>query len=144
MAPVSVFDVAKYILESQKPMTTMKLQKLVYYCQAWSLVWDDEPLFTEEIEAWANGPIVRELFCEHRGQFMISKLEQGNIGVLNPNQIDTINTVLSYYGDKSSQWLSNLTHSEAPWRDAREGLSDSERGSRVISHGSMAEYYSSL
>mgnify|MGYP001247259517 CR=1 FL=1 len=40
---VSVFDVASYILQKQGPMTTMKLQKLVYYCQAWSLVWNEEP-----------------------------------------------------------------------------------------------------
>ena len=41
----SVFDVAKYILHKLGTVTTWKLQKLVYYCQAWSLVWDDEPLF---------------------------------------------------------------------------------------------------
>ena len=57
----SVFDVAAYILERQGPMTTWKLQKLVYYSQAWSLVWDDDVLFPEEIEACANGPVVREL-----------------------------------------------------------------------------------
>ena len=37
----SVFDVAKYILEKQHPMTTMKLEKLVYYSQTWSVVWDE-------------------------------------------------------------------------------------------------------
>lgn len=63
----SVFDVAAYILERQGPMTTWKLQKLVY-CQAWSLVWDDDVLFPEEIEAWANGPVVRELYNAHRGK----------------------------------------------------------------------------
>lgn len=57
----SVYDVATYILEKQGAMTTWKLQKLVYYSQAWSLVWDDDVLFPEEIEAWANGPVVREL-----------------------------------------------------------------------------------
>ena len=35
----SVYDVAAYILEKQGAMTTWKLQKLVYYSQAWSLVW---------------------------------------------------------------------------------------------------------
>jgi uncharacterized phage-associated protein len=52
----SVFDVAQYILRKQGGMTTMKLQKLVYYAQAWSLVWDEEPLFDQPIEAWSNGP----------------------------------------------------------------------------------------
>ena len=60
-SPVSVFDVAAYILDKLGPISTIKLQKLVYYCQAWSLVWDEEPLFSERIEAWVNGPVVREL-----------------------------------------------------------------------------------
>ena len=55
---MTVLDVAAYILERQGSMTTMKLQKLVYYCQAWSLVWDERPLFDESIEAWANGPVL--------------------------------------------------------------------------------------
>ena len=67
-----VFDVAKYILEKQGSMTTMKLQKLVYYSQAWSVVWDEKPIFEERIEAWASGPVVRELYEEHRGMFIIS------------------------------------------------------------------------
>ncbi len=46
------FDVAKYILTKMGKLSTVKLQKLVYYAQAWSLVWDDEPLFNERIEAW--------------------------------------------------------------------------------------------
>src|SRR5680860_1872649 len=54
----SVLDVAEYILKETGSMTTMKLQKLVYYSQAWSLVWDEKPLFGEPIEAWANdGPV---------------------------------------------------------------------------------------
>ena len=60
--PVSVLDVAASILKHQGAMTTWKLQKLCYYSQAWSLVWDDEPLFTEKIEAWANGPVIPDLY----------------------------------------------------------------------------------
>ena len=44
--PVSVMDVAAYILEQRGRLSTWKLQKLCYYSQAWSLVWDDEPLFS--------------------------------------------------------------------------------------------------
>ncbi len=48
----NVHDVSAYILKHWGPMTAMKLQKLVYYSQAWGLVWDEEPLFPERIEAW--------------------------------------------------------------------------------------------
>lgn len=37
----SVFDVAEYILDKLQTTTAMKLEKLCYYCQAWSLAWDD-------------------------------------------------------------------------------------------------------
>jgi uncharacterized phage-associated protein len=79
MRQVSAKDVAAYILQRLGPMTTMKLQKLLYYCQAWSLVWDEEPLFYEAIEAWANGPVVREVFEEHRNMFNIDRAS-GDMG----------------------------------------------------------------
>ncbi|HCU23588.1 MAG TPA: hypothetical protein DF383_01115, partial [Deltaproteobacteria bacterium] len=68
----SVHDVATYILKKTGPITAMKLQKLVYYSQAWSLVWDEKPLFKEKIEAWTNGPVVPALYRLHRGKFEIS------------------------------------------------------------------------
>ena len=46
----TALDVAAYILEKRGQMTAMKLQKLVYYAQAWSMVWDEEPLFADRIE----------------------------------------------------------------------------------------------
>ena len=141
---VSVHDVASYILSKRGIMTTMKLQKLVYYCQAWSLVWDEEPLFNEEIEAWANGPVVRELYDKHKGFFNVSSWRAGDPLNLTKKQKETINSVLKYYGDKSSQWLSDLTHKEDPWRNARRGLTPSMRGNRTITLASMMEYYSSL
>jgi uncharacterized phage-associated protein len=141
----SVFDVAAYIIQKRGPITAMKLQKLAYYCQAWSLVWDEQPLFGEKIEAWANGPVVRELFEAHRGEFRITVV-RGDPGKLSQQQRETIDAVLENYGTKGSQWLSDLTHSEAPWRDTRAaaGLADGERGSAEITLALMADYYSSL
>ena len=141
---IQVFDVAAYILEKMETMTTMKLQKLVYYSQAWSLVWDEEQLFEESIEAWANGPVVRELFDYHRGMYEISEMPIGNPRLLNQEQQETVDAVLDYYGDKSAQWLIELTHMEDPWKQARKGLPPLERGNRVIPLDAMADYYSSL
>ena len=141
---IQVFDVAAYVLEKMGAMTTMKLQKLVYYSQAWALVWDEKQLFEEDIEAWANGPVVRDLFDYHRGMYEISAIPIGNPRLLNQEQQETINAVLEYYGDKSAQWLIELTHMEDPWVQARKGLPKLERGNRVISLDAMAHYYSSL
>jgi uncharacterized phage-associated protein len=140
----SVFDVAAYILQQCGKMTTMKLQKLVYYCQAWSLVWDETPLFAEKIEAWINGPIVPELYAAHKGQFEIESLIQGDPNCLTNLQRETVDAVLRAYSNKSSQWLSDLTHSEDPWQLARRGLRPNERSNQEISLASMAEYYSAV
>jgi len=140
----NVFDVAQYILNKQGPMTTMKLQKLVYYCQAWSLVWDGKPLFTEEIQAWASGPVVRELYDLHRGIFTISGVPKGDVGSLGDEEIATIDAVLGAYGDKPAQWLADLTHMEEPWNKAREEIELGDNCENEITLASMEEYYSSL
>lgn len=141
----SVFDVAAYILRKLGPMTTMKLQKLCYYAQAWSLVWDEEPLFNEKIEAWANGPVVPVLYEVHKGMFKITaaSLPKGDPEVFSDAQRETMDLVLGEYGDKPSKWLIDLTHMEAPWKDARHGLPDGVPGYSEITHAAMAEFYSS-
>jgi uncharacterized phage-associated protein len=70
--------------------------------------------------------------------------DMADIGVLKVDEKETIDAVLNYYGDKSSQWLSDLTHREDPWRDARNGTADGERSNVEITHGAMADYYGNL
>ena len=141
----TVFDVAQYIVEKLPDISTMKLQKLVYYCQAWSLVWDDEPLFTEDIQAWVGGPAVPELYARLKGQFKINSSSiNGDSKVLTKVQKDTIDVVLEGYGSKETQWLQDLTHLERPWKDARQELTDGERGANKIKLEDMKEYYGGL
>lgn len=140
----NVFDVAKYMLKKQSPMTTMKLQKLVYYCQAWSVVWDSKPIFKDRIEAWASGPVVPSLYNIHRGSFLIDNLSIGNPNNLTEPEIETIDAVLQTYGDKSAQWLSDLTHMENPWNDARKGIPSGQNCEEEITLSSLEEYYNSL
>lgn len=141
---ISAHDVAAYIVEKRGALSAMKLQKLVYYAQAWSLVWDDRPLFRERVEAWANGPVVRELYERHRGQFEVREWPAGRPGALDDDARATVDAVLGYYGWRNAQALSDMTHAEEPWRRARAGLPEGERGNREITLDSMMEYYSSL
>lgn len=140
------FDVVNYILDKLGEISAMKLQKLVYYSQAWSLVWDEEELFSADFEAWANGPVLRSLYNEHRGLFKVNAdtFSQGDKDNLNDEQIETIDTVLEFYGDKSAQWLSNLTHKESPWKEARGELEPMTSSDEIITKGSMEEYYAAL
>ncbi|MEM8574198.1 MAG: type II toxin-antitoxin system antitoxin SocA domain-containing protein [Pseudomonadota bacterium] len=139
----NVCDVAAYILKQSGAMTAWKLQKLVYYSQAWSLVWDQRPMFGEPIQAWANGPVCPTLYNKHRGRFMVSEIP-GDPSNLDVDAQETIDGVLSFYGDKHPQWLSDLTHSESPWKDARGGLPAGANSSQEITLEAMAAYYESL
>lgn len=145
-APVAnAHDVAAYILRQHGSMTTMKLQKLIYYAQAWSLVRRDAALFTDEIQAWAAGPVVRSLFESHRGMYTADAATFGGVPTrLTDEEKRTIDKVIKHYGGFSAVQLSDLTHSERPWKEAREGLPPTERGDRVIPLESMFDYYSSL
>jgi uncharacterized phage-associated protein len=145
MTTVRAIDVADYVLSCIGPMSAMKLQKLVYYSQAWALVWTEQPLFSEEFQAWANGPVIWELYCVHRGQFSVTPgFFKGDPNNLSPEQRDVIDRVLGFYGGKDPQWLSTLTHLESPWVQARGNTPPGESCSEVISKESMLEYYSSL
>jgi uncharacterized phage-associated protein len=139
-----VQDVAKYIVDRRGPMTTMKLQKLAYYSQAWHLVWDGVPLFDARIEAWMNGPVVRELYNQHRGQFHLSTWPAGNAAHLADTERESIDAVLDAYGHLSPQQLSDLTHSERPWREAREGLAPTDRSEALVSLETMQEFYDAV
>lgn len=145
----NVLDVASYILQQLAPkepegITTWKLQKLVYYSQAWALIWDDAPLFDAPIQAWANGPVVPQLYDQHRGDFRISRLPVGKPDALQDWEKETIDAVIAYYGERTAKQLSDLTHDEAPWREARAGMEPGERGTTVITLDSMALYYGGL
>ncbi len=141
---VNVHDVAAYILEHRGSMSAMKLQKLVFYSQAWHLVWDDEPLFPEQIQAWANGPVAPALYAQHRGRFVVDRWALGKSTSLTDAQRETIDAVLDYYGEREAFWLSELTHREQPWLGARGGLSPGARSDREITQAAMAEYYGGL
>ena len=142
----NVFDVARCITERTGAVSAMKLQKLMYYAQAWHLVWEEDPLFDNDFQAWANGPVLPILYKKHQGMFKVdaSLFAENNSSQLTAPERQTIEKVLSFYGDKTAQWLSNLTHAEAPWLDARGPTPIGEKSEVVITQAAMAEYYGSL
>lgn len=128
----SVHDVAAFIEAELGKVGAMQLQKLVYYSQAWSLVWDEQPLFSEPIEAWEKGPVVGAL----RGRRIT-----GDQSKLSQSQRATILAVLTFYGGRSGEWLSKLTHREPPWRDARAGAHGAQNP--VITQDVMRAFFAS-
>ncbi len=139
----SAHDVAAYILERKGSMDTWKLQKLVYYSQAWHLVWENKPLFAARIEAWSNGPVVPELFREHKGKFKMDRWPKGSRMNLTEGEKESIDVVLRSYGRRTGFALRELTHKERPWREARLGVPAGAPSENEITRDALASYYGS-
>lgn len=137
-------DVAALILNELGPMTSMKLQKLVYYSQAWHLVWDEERLFDDRIEAWANGPVCPKLYAQHRGMFVVEPGSiSGDPNALTASQRESVQAVCDSHGDISAADLSRMTHMEPPWREARGDLPAGASSQAEITLDSL-QWYESL
>lgn len=137
----TLHDVVAVILEEGGPMTTMKLQKLVYFCQVWSLVWEARPLFPQEIYAWVNGPAIRDLSDGAQFELEVDEWPLGNAVRLTRSERETVSAVVRTYGRLTSRELGDLVRRDAPWRKARQTLVDDDRSDQVISHESMLKYY---
>lgn len=126
--------------QKQKPITNLKLQKLLYYSQAWHLAFYGIPLFDEEIEAWAHGPVVPQIFRRYRssGWNPISDCAMST----EPSFKAHINEVWRVYGHLGAFELERLTHSEEPWKLARTGLPPDASSNQIITKLSMQRYYS--
>jgi uncharacterized phage-associated protein len=124
----------------------MKVQRLCYYAQAWHLVWDDAPLFEEEIFAWGSGPVIPVLFEAHRGLYRLKSIPGGNADALRPfpKAQETIRIVLATYSRYSGPSLADLAQSEEPWKQAHRGLPDGARSTVPITYEAMVDFYGSL
>ncbi|MGH3933066.1 MAG: Panacea domain-containing protein [Pseudonocardiaceae bacterium] len=136
-----VDDVAAALLTRTGPVTTMKLQKLVFYSQAWHLAFTGSPLFPETIQAWARGPVVPELHHQHRRRYQVADWPTGQPDRLDPVETRTVTWVVDKYGGFSAEALSRMTHQEVPWIVARASAAEGEHSSEPISHDQMRAFY---
>ena len=70
--PYVAVDIANWFInqfdkESGDVVTHLKIQKLLYYSEAWSQLLLSRDIFQEDIEAWAHGPVVRSVYNEFSG-----------------------------------------------------------------------------
>lgn len=149
----SVHSVADYILgkidaEAGDSITNLKLQKIAYYVQAWHLALLGKPAFNERVEAWAHGPVVRNLyarFADYGWQAIDPTDTEGDPQADLPEETrDLIDEVWRVYGDFSGSELEALTHSEDPWRSTYGDRPPGTRCEDVIPLDLMQEYYRSV
>lgn len=141
----SIFDVAHYILNKLGYTSTMKLQKLCYYSQAYSLVKNNKELFPEDFQAWVNGPVCKELYEVHKNMFIINSdiLNNRETKEVSKEGKECIDTVLLKMSNFSGNELSQITHKESPWKTLRKPLKKDEKSDAIITKESIKKYYSS-
>jgi uncharacterized phage-associated protein len=125
------------------PLTNLRLQKLLYYAQAWSLVIRRSELFPEDIRAWQHGPVTPDVYQALPGQGAACLTIEQFAGVpdLPAEEAEFVAALWRAYGGRSATQLSKLTHGEAPWRRAWGDRPSGARGDDEIDVGGMQDYF---
>ena len=150
MKSTTASEVATYFISSfqkkNKEISNLKLQKLLYYAQAWHLALYDVPLFDDKIEAWVHGPVVPGVFREYK-QFgwnplsVPAPVQDAGPSIFPKGVKKHLEEVAHVYGKFDAVALERMTHQESPWRDARGNLAPDAPSKNVISNPAMKKYY---
>lgn len=129
-----IINVAAYIVNKYREITgesldEMKLHKLLYFTQRESIAITGSPAIDGVFEGWKYGPVCREV----RDAFY-----NGEIIVRTDDISDTLqyiaNNVIYEYGALETWKLSELSHKDISWKNARRGLLQHEIGTVPLSN----------
>lgn len=164
---IDIKDIAKYTIlrltQQGQTICPLKLQKILYYIQAWHFVYFDANIFGDNDipEAWVNGPVYRCVYDQYKHIPIYNNISIDSLGIspeqlcetldkehllldLDKEQNDFLSAIFMHYGSMSHDKLVYLTHSEKPWNAARIGLDPIEYSNNHISLEEMKSYYSKL
>ncbi|SDD75266.1 Uncharacterized phage-associated protein [Dyadobacter soli] len=131
-------------------ITNMKLQKLVFYTQAWHIAVFNQEIFEEDFQAWIHGPVVPSLYERYKSfqwrPIIRDDLNEGSLRTLenafSTSMQEILADIIIEYFYKDAFALEQSTHSEAPWRIARGGVAADEPSTNVIDKKTIHDYYS--
>jgi uncharacterized phage-associated protein len=147
--PDKTIIVAHYLMSKSKKakrhdFTNKKLQKLMFYSQAWSLVLNDKKLIDDKFEAWIHGAAISSLYGRYK-KYGFNQIEEefdeSEFDKLAQEEKDLLDTVWSVYGKYDPDYLEVLNHSEEPWQKARQHTSPLKSSNTIISEDEMKRYY---
>jgi uncharacterized phage-associated protein len=134
-------------------MSHLKLQKLLFYCDAYHLAYIEEPLLHQNFQAWVHGPVCIEVYHELKGHSVLysdvsydSKTEVKDPNkivseLLTSKQLDIITEVLETLTPWKDSELEASTHREKPWIEARAGIPASQKCETVINKITTKDFY---
>ena len=158
LQPVEVKAFANLILdwadEEKIEISPMKLQKILFFCNADFVVANGYPVIQQEFEAWDYGPVVPSIYAEFKS--FRDKPIRKRAEIFDPLTASNRRPVLKmdddtkaylrdrfdFYKKFSAIALSDLSHSRAgPWRQARSLFANGLNSNRLISTAMIREYH---
>lgn len=151
----NVHDVVDYIVlkadEGRANLNLLKLQKLLYYVQAWSLALRKERAFDARFQAWVHGPVCRSVFDRFKETHSLYDLVNGSVirdgfkaETLPETLRDHVDEVLETYAGYTGSQLEAMTHREEPWVRARGGKPAAQRCETELDENLMQNFYAKL
>jgi uncharacterized phage-associated protein len=151
--PVQVDDLCDYIIikcnEAGCLLSNLKLQKLLYYADAWHLAFYGKKLINVKFQAWIHGPVNREVFdrfAHYKSLYSDIGIEdtrkEFDISIIEDSR-EHVDKILEAYGKFTGSQLEDITHKEEPWLKAREGYRPSQRCEEEIDDSIVEKYYRS-
>ena len=141
---VAHYFMAKSKADGRRDFTNKKLQKLLYYAQAWNLAIHNKPLLKDKFEAWIHGAALPAIYRRYK-QFGFEQIDEEydekEFDLLSSQEKELLDEVWEIYGKYDPDYLEAINHSEKPWQEARQDLVMNERSTAKISEKLMKEYY---
>lgn len=148
---VPLNDLVNYVAYKLGTYSHFKIQKSIYYLQAYHLAQFGTPLIEEDFEAWVHGPVIRKLWKEFRSKGIAAYEDLKYSGtatdakkikkMVSSEQLAYIDEMIGELKKVTALQLEAMTHEETPWKKARVGLKHSEAGRNVISKNSIKLYF---
>ena len=121
-------------------ITNMRLNKMLYFAQAMSLVKLNAPIYQDEIEAWAYGPVIPSIYNKYKtyGRKEIEEVD-GNYtsDCFSSDELEILLYTVNSYDKYSTNELVRLTHVKGgPW-----DVAYNIKNNKIISKDEIRNYY---
>lgn len=149
-AKLTADDITDYLLSKETKLsgegiTNLDVQNILYFAQGWHLAIKGERLFQEELRAWVHGPVVPEVY------FRLAQYERDPIPVTEvrgdpvldlPEAVRTfLDQIWTKYSAYRTGKLVELTHEQAPWKNARGDIEARQKSETPLSTSDMMEFF---
>lgn len=118
-------------------ITNLKLQKMLYFAQAFFLVKTKKVIFSDKIEAWEFGPVIPSIYHEYKN-YKNKPITGAYDLKIDADDENLLNSVWEIFGQYSASHLVDMSHAHQPWKDAF-GSKD-----KTITPKSIEKYYIGL